>query len=51
MAKSKAEQEIESAIAHAAAQVAKATDADEATKWQGIQNQQVANLRVVQGNG
>lgn len=47
--KSKAETEIEAAIAKAATEVAKAKDADEATKWQGIQNQQIANLRALRG--
>lgn len=44
MAKSKAETKLEEAIANAAEQQAKATDVDEATRWQGIVNQSVAAI-------
>ena len=49
MTASKAEAKIEEAIAKAAEQVAKASDADDAMKWQQIQNQQVAHLRELRG--
>lgn len=47
MTQTATEKQILDAIANAAEQVAKATDPNEAAKWQGIQNQQHVSLREV----